>query len=96
MVCGAYGRNTHLRATKGNQFLDPRGFRRRMDGHTAAPATDPSRMLDPLLRRVSDEDWSRREPALHLTLRGAHEVLVHLHFLASKNMTEYEALLCGL
>jgi ribonuclease HI len=53
-------------------------------------------MLDPLLRRVSDEDWSRREPALHLTLRGAHEVLVHLHFLASKNMTEYEALLCGL
>jgi hypothetical protein len=31
-------------------------------------------MLDPLLRRVSDENRGWRGPALHLVPRGAHEV----------------------
>jgi hypothetical protein len=45
-----------------------------MDGHTTATATNPSQVLDPLLRRVSDENRGRRGLALHLTPWGAHEV----------------------
>jgi hypothetical protein len=74
VVCGAYGRDVHLRAEQGNQVLNPRGFRRRMDGSTIASVTDPGRMLGPLLRRVGDENRSGRGPAIHLTPRGAHEV----------------------
>jgi hypothetical protein len=65
-----------------------------MDIHAISPITDPGRVLDPLLRRVGDENQSRRRPALHLTPRRAHEV--HLHFPMWNNMAEYEDLLCGL
>jgi hypothetical protein len=65
-----------------------------MDRHAISPITDLGRVLDPLLRRVGDENQSRRMPALHLTPRRAHEV--RLHFPMLNNMAEYEALLCGL
>jgi hypothetical protein len=45
-----------------------------MDGHTAAAAANPDRVLDRLLRRVSDENRGKRGPALHFTPWGAHEV----------------------
>jgi hypothetical protein len=46
-----------------------------VDGYAAAAAVDSGRVLDPLLRRVSDEDGGRRGLALHLTPRGTYEVL---------------------
>jgi ribonuclease HI len=67
-----------------------------MDGYTAATNANSSRVLDPLLRRVSDEDGGKRGPALYLTPRGTYEVCRFLHFPTSNNMAEYEALLCGL
>jgi hypothetical protein len=45
-----------------------------MDGHAVAAATDPGRVLDPLLRRVGDEDRRGHGPAFRLTPRGAHEI----------------------
>jgi hypothetical protein len=45
-----------------------------MDGHTAVAALNPGRMLDPLLRRVGDENRGRRGLDLHLTPWRAHEV----------------------
>jgi hypothetical protein len=53
------------------------GLRRRVDRHAVAAATDPGRVLDPLLRWVSDEDRSGCGPAFRLTsweapgIRGA-------------------------
>jgi hypothetical protein len=36
------------------------------------PPTNPGRVLDSVLRRLSDENGSRRGPALRVTPRGAH------------------------
>jgi ribonuclease HI len=94
VVGRADGRNARLRATQSNQVPDLGGLRRRVDGHTVATATDPGRVLDPLLLRVGDED--RRGPAFRLTPRGAHEIRSASPFSMSNNMAKYEALLCGL
>jgi hypothetical protein len=45
-----------------------------MDGHTAAAAANPGRVMDPLLRRVGDENRAGHGPVLHLTPRGPHKV----------------------
>jgi hypothetical protein len=49
-------------------------LRHQVDGHAVAAAADPGRMLDPLLRRVGDEDRGGHGPAFRLTPRGAHEI----------------------
>jgi probable phosphoglycerate mutase len=53
-------------------------------------------MLNPLLRRIGDEDRGGRG-LLFISPLGEHmRYAVRLHFPASNNMAEYEALLCGL
>jgi probable phosphoglycerate mutase len=52
--------------------------------------------MDPLLRRVSDEDRAGAG-LLFISPLGEHmRYTVRLHFPASNNVAEYEALLCGL
>jgi ribonuclease HI len=53
-------------------------------------------MLDSILRRTGDEDRRGRGSAFRLTPWGAHAIRRRLHFPASNNMAEYEALFCGL
>ena len=53
-------------------------------------------MLDHVLRRVGDETGAGAG-LLFISPLGEHmRYVVHLHFPASNNMVEYEALLCGL
>jgi hypothetical protein len=74
VVCGTQGRDARLSTAQGDQVPDLGGFRRRVDGYAAATTADSGQVLDPLLRRVSDEDGGRRGPALHLTPRVTYEV----------------------
>jgi hypothetical protein len=50
------------------------GFRRRVDGHAIAAATDPGGVLDSVLRQLCNENRGGRGPALRLTPWGAHAV----------------------
>jgi hypothetical protein len=60
-----------------------------VDRHSTSSSLAPSRTLDHVLRQVIDENRSRRGLALHLATR-------QLHFAASNNVAEYEALIVGL
>jgi ribonuclease HI len=67
-----------------------------MGRHPTTNSSDPTGTLDHVLRWVADENRSRCGPALHLTL-GKHLCYVlRLHFPASNNVAEYEALVNGL
>ena len=55
-----------------------------------------SRVLDDVLRRVTDEKGRRRGAGLHITPRGPHGYMVRFHFPSSNNVAEYEALVNGL
>ena len=63
-----------------------------MGRHPAPGSSDLAGTLDHVFRRVADENRSGRGPALHLTLR----YVLRLHFPASNNVAEYEALVNGL
>jgi hypothetical protein len=67
-----------------------------MGRHSIANSSDPTGTLDHVLRWVADENRSRCRPALHLTSRETSPLLLRLHFLASNNVAEYEALVNGL
>jgi ribonuclease HI len=67
-----------------------------MGRHPAPNSSDPIGTLDHVLRRVADEDRSRRRPALHLALGKHLRYVLRLHFPASNNKVEYEALVNGL
>jgi ribonuclease HI len=65
-----------------------------MDRHATTAATDPSRVLDSVFRRLSNENGAG---LLFVSPLGEHmRYVVRLHFPASNNMAEYEALLCGI
>jgi ribonuclease HI len=83
-------------ATQGDQVSDPGGFRCRMDGYAVAAVAYSSRVLDPLLRRVGDEDKGRCGSTIHLAPRGTYEICSTPTLPMSNNMAEYEALLYGL
>jgi len=53
-------------------------------------------MLDLVLRRVFDENRGRRRPHFHLPLGVRMRYAIRLHFPASNNAAEYEALVNGL
>jgi hypothetical protein len=74
VVSRADGRDARLRPAQGHQVLDPGGFRRQVDRYATTATADPGRVLDPVLRRLGDEDWGGRGPALHVTPRGTHAV----------------------
>jgi ribonuclease HI len=67
-----------------------------MGRHPAPNSSDPTGALNHVLRRVADEDRSRRRPTLRLTLGKHLRYVLHLHFPASNNVAEYEALVNGL
>jgi ribonuclease HI len=68
-----------------------------MGGHPASSSSDPTGTLDHVFRRVVDENRSGRGPALHLTTETLDlRYVLGLHFLASNNVAEYEALVNGL
>jgi hypothetical protein len=65
-----------------------------MGRHPASSSSDPTGTLDHVFRRVADENRSR---LLFISPLGKHLCYVlHLHFPASNNMAEYEALVNGL
>jgi ribonuclease HI len=59
-----------------------------MGRHPASSSSDPTGTLDHVFRRVADENKSGRGKHLRYVLR--------LHFPASNNVAEYEALVNGL
>jgi ribonuclease HI len=67
-----------------------------MGRHPTSSGSDPTGTLDHVFQRVADENRSGRGPALHLTLRKHLRYVLRLHFPASNNMAEYEALVNGL
>jgi ribonuclease HI len=67
-----------------------------MGRHPASSSSDLAITLDHVFRQVIDENRSGRGPALHLTPREALCYVMRLHFLASNNVAEYEALVNGL
>jgi ribonuclease HI len=67
-----------------------------MGRHPASSSSDPTGTLDHVFQRVADEDRSGRGPALHLTLGKHLRYVLRLHFPASNNVVEYEALVNGL
>jgi ribonuclease HI len=67
-----------------------------MGRHPATDGSDPTGTLDHVFRRVVDEDGGRRRPTLHLALGKQIRYVLRLHFPASNNVAEYEALVNGL
>jgi ribonuclease HI len=68
-----------------------------MGRYPAPNSSDPTGTLDHVFRRVADEDRGRRGPALHPPPLGKHlRYVLRLHFSASNNVVEYEALVNGL
>ena len=67
-----------------------------MSRHPATDGSDPTGALDHVFRRVVDEDGSRRG-LLFVSPLGKHlRYVLRLHFPASNNVAEYEALINGL
>ena len=62
----------------------------------SSPSSGTSRTLDDVLRRVTHEDISWGGPAIHLTSRRPKMYVIQIHFVASNNVAEYEALVNGL
>jgi ribonuclease HI len=67
-----------------------------MGRHPIANSFDPTGTLNHVLRWVADENRSRCWPALHLTIGKHLRYVLRLHFSASNNVAEYEALVNGL
>jgi ribonuclease HI len=67
-----------------------------MGQHPIADSSNPARTLDHVLRRVAHENRSRRWLALCFTLGKHVRYVLRLHFPASNNVAEYEALVNGL
>jgi hypothetical protein len=93
---GAHGRNTLIRPSEGHKVPSLGGFPGGMSRHPIANSSDPTGTLDHVLRWVADENKSMCWPALHLTLGKHLRYVLRLHFPASNNVAEYEALVNGL
>jgi ribonuclease HI len=67
-----------------------------MGRHPASSSSDPIGTLDHVFRWVADENRSGRS-LLFISPLGKHlRYVLRLHFLASNNVAEYEALVNGL
>ena len=67
-----------------------------MDGHSAPPCLGPGETLDNVLRRVTHEDGAGAS-LLFISPLGVHmRYVIRIHFAASNNVAEYEALVNGL
>jgi ribonuclease HI len=67
-----------------------------MGRHPASSSSDPTGTLDHVFRRVADENRGRRG-LLFISPLGKHlHYVLRLHFPASNNVAEYEALVNGL
>jgi ribonuclease HI len=53
-------------------------------------------MLDDVLQQVPDEDWRRCWSRFYSPLGVRKRYVIRLHFAASNNIAEYEALVNGL
>jgi ribonuclease HI len=67
-----------------------------MGRHPASSSSDPTGTLDHVFRRVADENRSGRGLLFILPLRKHLRYVLRLHFPASNNVAEYEALVNGL
>jgi len=67
-----------------------------MDRLLAPPGSSSVRAVDDVFRWVSHEDGSWGGSAIHLTLGLHMGYVITMHFAASNNVTEYEALVNGL
>jgi ribonuclease HI len=63
-----------------------------MGRHPASGSSDPTGTLDHVFRRVADENRGRRGLLFILPLGKHLRYVLRLHFLASNNVAEYEAL----
>jgi ribonuclease HI len=67
-----------------------------MGRHLAPDSSDPTETLDHVFRRVADEDGGSAG-LLFISPLGKHlRYVLRLHFPASNNVAEYEALVNGL
>jgi ribonuclease HI len=67
-----------------------------MGRHSAPDSSDPTGALDHVFRRVVDENRGRRGLLFISPLRKHLRYALRLHFPASNNVAEYEALVNGL
>jgi ribonuclease HI len=67
-----------------------------MDRDPNTTSAGGTRILDDVLRWVTDEERSWSGACLHLPLGVHMRYMIQIHFSASNNVTEYEALVNGL
>jgi ribonuclease HI len=67
-----------------------------MDGHPTPPSSGSSGTVDNVLRWIPHEDRSRAGLLLISPLSVHMRYIIRIHFAASNNVVEYEALVNGL
>jgi ribonuclease HI len=67
-----------------------------MDRDPNTTSTGGTGVLDDVFRQVTDEEQSWGRTHLHLPLGMRMRYMIWIHFLASNNVAEYEALVNGL
>jgi hypothetical protein len=67
-----------------------------MDRDPNATGSGRTGVLDDVFQWVTNEERSWNETRLHLSLGVRMRYMIRIHFLASNNVAEYEALINGL
>jgi ribonuclease HI len=96
---GNHGRDNLVRPSEGHQVPSLGGLRGRMGRHPAPGSSDPTETLDHVFRQVADKNGGGGAGAGLLFISPLEKHLryvLRLHFPASNNVAEYEALVNGL